>query len=70
MSARRLSAEGGKADGSDCGECKSRLFGNSHWQVRRWGLTLPRTTRLLWCLVVAIIVAWAVLVLIGATTTS
>jgi predicted nucleic acid-binding Zn ribbon protein len=37
--------------------------------VRRWDQALPRTTQLLWCLVAAIIVAWAVLVLIGATTT-
>jgi hypothetical protein len=39
-------------------------------QVRRWGQGLPRTTQLLWCLVVAIIVVWAGFVLIGATTTS
>jgi predicted nucleic acid-binding Zn ribbon protein len=38
-------------------------------QVRKWGQAQRRTTQLLWCLVAAIIVAWVVLVLIGATTT-
>ena len=38
-------------------------------QMRRRGLELTMAARLLWLLVAAIVVAWVILLLVGATTT-